>query len=392
MKEAAAKLEFEKAASLRDKIVALEKTMERQVISAAHHRDQDVFALSRREEAAAVAVLLVRDGVISGQHTYFIPNPLEDDHDLLAEVLARFYERHPVPGEILLPAAPDGRQSLEEWLAEQRQGRVQIKIPQRGGAVQLIKMAAKNAAQVFVNQARKDETWRELAVKMQKSLSLQIMPERITCLDISNIGGSQTVGAVVNFRQGEKETAKYRHYKISRADGRPDDYASMAELLERHLKRAAAEDYMPDLLLVDGGKGQLNVARHVLDGLGLEGIVELAGIAKEKGDEGEKIYRPGRKNPLNLAKHSAVLLLFMRIRDEAHRFGITFHRQWRGREAIASPLDRISGIGPARKQAMLKELGSLKRIELAAIEELAKVPGIGPELAKKIWRQLHEKA
>ena len=240
-----------------------------------------------------------------------------------------------------------------------------------------------------MEQARKKETWQDLAGEIKKCLSLQGLPERITCLDISNIGGSQTVGSVVNFWQGEKESARYRHYKISRADGRPDDYSSMAEVMERHLKRAAAEDYMPDLLLVDGGKGQLNVARRVVAGLGMEGMVELAGIAKEKGDEGEKIYRPGRKNSLHLARHSAILLLFMRIRDEAHRFGITFHRQWRGKEALGSPLDAIPGVGPAKKEALLKTMGSLKKIREATLDDLAAVSGIGPQLAKKIWRQLH---
>jgi excinuclease ABC subunit C len=249
-------------------------------------------------------------------------------------------------------------------------------------------MAEKNAKQVFVERVVKKESWQDLGDRMQKVLGLLMPPARITCIDISNIGGSQTVGSVVNFWQGEKDAAKYRHYKITRSDGMPDDYASMAETIERHILRASSEDYMPNLLLVDGGKGQLNVAHRILVDLGMEDLVELAGIAKEKAAEGEKIYRPGRKNPLNLARNSDILLLLMRIRDEAHRFGITFHRKWRNKEALGSPLDAIPGVGLARKKTLLKTLGSLKRIKEARLDELTALPGIGLDLARKIKDRL----
>ncbi len=389
MREVAANLEFERAAMLRDKIVALEKTVERQVVFASHHRNQDVFALARQGAGAAVAVLFVRDGLINGQQAYFIPSPLDDDAGLLDELLARFYDKHPVPDEIVLPIETAGLDTLEEWLVEQRHGQVKFLIPQRGNMVRLVEMAGKNARQC-VEQAAKGEGWQGVATRIQKVLGLEMLPERITCIDISNIGGSQTVGSVVNFWQGKKDAEKYRHYKIMRQDGSPDDYLSMAETMQRHLLRAVDEGYMPNLLLVDGGKGQLNVARRILSDLGMDGQMELAGIAKEKAAEGERIYRPGRKNPLNLARNSDVLLLLMRIRDEAHRFGITFHRKWRNKEALASPLDTILGVGPAKKKALLKTMGSLKRIRAAAQDELAVVPGIGPELAKRIWHDLHD--
>jgi excinuclease ABC subunit C len=388
MRAAVADLAYERAAGLRDKIAALEKTVERQVISASHHLDQDVFALARQGEGCAVAVLLIRDGLINGQHAYFIPHPLDDGRRLLAEVLARFYEQNPVPAELVLPMKPAGLGTLTEWLVEQRQGRVRCRVPQRGDLTRLIAMADRNARQVFVERAGKKESWQDLGDCLRRELQLPAPPIRISCIDISNIGGSQTVGSVVNFYQGRKEAARYRHYKLNRPDGRPDDYASMAETMARHLRRAAADDYMPDLLLVDGGKGQLNVARRILADLGMDGLVELAGIAKEKGTEGEKIYRPGRRNPLNLAGNSEVLLLLMRIRDEAHRFGITFHRKWRQKEAMASPLDKIAGIGPAKKRTLLKTMGSLQRIKEASPAELAAAPGIGPELARKILHTL----
>ncbi|HFQ79779.1 MAG TPA: excinuclease ABC subunit UvrC [Desulfobacterales bacterium] len=390
MEEAAADLQFERAAGLRDQITALGKTMERQVIAAGHHRDEDVFALVRRNGAAALAVLLVRDGVLNGHHSYFIAQPGEDDAELLAEVIARFYAEHPVPSEILLPWQPAGSGVLREWLVEERRGAVVFKLPKRGDLKQLLIMAEKNAGRVFVEQDRVKDAWLNLGEETRKRLFLPRIPERITCMDISNIGGRQTVGAVVNFWQGEKEGTRYRHYKIERPDGRPDDYASMTEVMSRHLKRAAAEGYLPDLLLVDGGKGQLNAARTVLAALSLEREVELAGIAKEHHDEGEKIFRPGRKNPLKIAQNSPVLLLLMRIRDEAHRFGITFHRKWRLKEAMSSPLDAIAGVGKVRKEALLKSLGSLQRLKAASREELAAIPGIGPQLAHKLWLTLRE--
>ncbi len=389
MRAAAADLAYERAAGLRDKISALEKTVERQVIAASHHLDQDIFALARQDEGSALAVLLVRAGLINGQHAYFIGHPLGDDCQLLAEVLTRFYERNPVPAEVILPMKPAGGDILAEWLAERRQGRVKFRIPQRGDLARLIAMAEKNAAQVLIEQAGKKESWQNLAARLRRELQLSAMPERITCIDIANIGSSQTVGAVVNFWQGEKDAARYRHYKLKRPDGRPDDYASMAETMQRHLRRAAAGGYMPDLLLVDGGKGQLNVARRVLASLGMSGLMELAGIAKEKAEEGEKVYRPGRKNHLSLARNSAVLLLLMRIRDEAHRFGITFHRKWRNKAALASPLDIVAGIGPVKKRELLKTMGSLREIREASLAKLVAVPGIGLELARAIKDNLH---
>ncbi len=390
MEAAAVNLEFERAAGLRDQIAALGKTMERQVIAAGHHRDEDIFALVRRDGAAALAILLVRDGVLNGHHSYFIAQPGEDDEELLAEVIARFYAEHPVPAEILLPWQPAGSRVLQEWLVEERRGAVAFKLPRRGGLKQLLVMAEKNAARVFVEQDMVKDAWQNLGLATQKRLALSRIPERITCMDISNIGGRQTVGAVVNFWQGEKEGTRYRHYKLERPAERPDDYASMAEVITRHLKRAAAEGYLPDLLLVDGGKGQLNAARAVLAALNLKREVELAGIAKEHHDEGEKIFRPGRKNPLKIAQNSPVLFLLMRIRDEAHRFGITFHRKWRLKEAMSSPLDAIAGVGKVRKEALLKSMGSLQRLKAASREELAAIPGIGPQLAHKLWLSLRE--
>jgi len=377
-------LDFEQAAVLRDKIVALTKTMEKQVVVAGHARDQDVFGFARQEGVAAVAILLVREGAICGHHHYHLAEPFEDDTLVLTEVLERFYgsDRF-VPCEILTGIEPESRAVLEDWLSDLAERRVAIKVPQRGDLVSLVAMANRNASQVIADHLTKEAAWATMAARLRAALHLDREPERIVCIDISNLGGKQSVGAVVSFCQGKKAAVEYRHYKIASVEG-PDDYASMAEVLRRHLTRVQAEGLLPDLLLVDGGKGQLNVAVQVVEELGLDGWLDLVGIAKEKDEEGEKLFVPGRKNPVLLARHSPVLLLLMGIRDEAHRFGITFHRRWRGRESLRSRLDTITGVGPARKRALLTAFGSIGAMATARPEELAAVPGISMGLAQTI--------
>ena len=389
MREASQALDFEQAALLRDKIKALTQTMEKQVVSAGHHRDQDVFGFARQEAGVALAVLVVRDGVISGHHHYFLPEPFEDDAEVLAEALRRFYaaDRY-LPHEVVVGLELEDREVLEEWLSDLGQRRVTIRLPQRGDMVSLVTMANRNAEQVIIDHLTNDAAWNTMAATLKATLHLRHGPERIICLDISNLGGEQSVGAVVSFWQGKKEAACYRHYKIRSVTG-PDDYASMAELLRRHLSRALAEEMLPDLLVVDGGKGQLRIALEVVRELGLSERLDLVGIAKEKEAEGEKLFIPGRKNPLAMARHSKVLLLLMRIRDEAHRFGITFHRSWRSRDALRSRLDAIPGVGPARKQALLTAFGSLPRLAGVSLEELTAIPGISPALAQKIHTNLN---
>jgi len=388
MNDCARALEFEQAAQYRDKIDALEKTTEKQVVSAGHHRHQDAFGFARVDGAVAVSVLQVRSGLLESHRGYFLPDALDDDASVLAEALSRFYgDTTFFPHEILVPFLPEGADALAEWFKESASHGVTLKRPRRGASVRLLAMAESNARQVFRDREKKARSWRQISAGLMKALALRREPERITCLDISNTGGELSVGSVVSFHQGEKETARYRHYSIKTVEG-PDDYASMREVLSRHLVRAAEGGFMPDLLLMDGGKGQLNIAVSVLTEMGLADDIDLAGIAKEKGEEGEKLYRPGRKNPIILQRHSPVLLLLMRIRDEAHRYGITFHRRKRGRKSLASPLDDIPGIGPARKRMLLRKFGSLKRLKKATVEELTALPGIGGELASVIRERL----
>ncbi|MCX5864620.1 MAG: excinuclease ABC subunit UvrC [Deltaproteobacteria bacterium] len=391
MELAAAALDFEAAAELRDRINSLNKTLEKQQVVAAHGRDQDVLGFARQGDSVAVALLFIRKGAISGQQAFFLADPVGSDPEVLTEVLSRFYgeEGQFLPQEILLPFAGIDDPLLAEWLSEQRGGTVTIACPQRGDRVRLLEMADTNAQQVLVARKTRQGTWQVLAEGLQKALGLSRLPERIECLDISNLGGKQAVGSLVCFIAGEKAKDHYRHYGIHTVEG-PDDYAMMGEVLARRFARGLAENDMPDLLLVDGGKGQLGVAMHALAELGIPGGVELAGIAKEKAGEGEKLYRPGRKNPIILDRHSSVLLYLMRIRDEAHRYGITLHRKLRAKESLTSSLEQIPGVGKARKELLLRELGSMQRIAQASVAELAVVSGIGPFLAAQIWQHLHD--
>lgn len=389
MEKAAASLNFEEAALYRDRIRGLEKTLERQVVVADHARDQDIYGLARRDASVGIAILFVRAGMISGAQTFYLADPIGSDRDILAETIIQYYsaERQP-PHQLLLPLKPDDVELLRERLTELREGPVSIQVPQRGKRMQVMVMARQNAAQVFEEKERREKSWNTLAAALNDTLKLERQPVRIECVDISNIGGKQAVGALSCFRDGVPYKQGYRHYRI-RGGVDPDDYAMMREVLVRRLTKGKAEESLPDLLLVDGGKGQLNLARDVLRELDLEQSLDLVAIAKEKQDEGEKLFRPGRKNPIILPPHSPALHFLMRVRDEAHRFGITRHRSLRKKKTLTSELDTLTGVGKNRKNLLLKEFGSLKRIKEAAPADLQKVPGIGPELANSIFNQLH---
>jgi excinuclease ABC subunit C len=392
MQQAAVALEFEKAALLRDRLQALNKTMEKQVVVSVTgiDKDQDIVGYVRKGAGVALSFINVRQGMVSGQQTFFLLDPIGRDYEVLAEAVRRFYNvEQTVPHELLLPFRTGDNESLEEWLSELRGSRVQVLVPKRGSRLKLMKMAGENARQVHQDLENRQKGWQELAGVLQAKLHLGHVPARIECLDISNISGKQPVGSLVCFIEGEKAAAEYRHYKIT-GDDTPDDYRMMEEVLVRRFAKDKRENDLPDLLLLDGGKGQLNVALRVLEECNLLEKVELASIAKDREGKVEKIYRPGRKNPLGLAGHSPVLLFLMQVRDEAHRFGVNFHRRLRQKKAFASELDQIPGIGQGRKKELLKQMGSLAAIKKAGVDELAAVSGIGPELARLIWSYFHE--
>lgn len=386
MQVASAALDFELAAQLRDQISALNRTLEKQVVATQQASDQDVFGISRQGTAVAIALLCIREGLISGSRTFFLDDPMGEDAVILGQVLNQFYDLDSyLPKEVLLPLEPEDMELLAEKLSDLRGTKVQMLVPQRGDKLQLVAMATANSDQMFAEKEKQRLSWESLAKAMQQKLHLDRAPERIECLDISNISGKQAVGSLVSFERGEPATRNFRHYKIRTVEG-PDDYSMMREVLLRRLSRGLDEGDLPQLFVVDGGKGQLNMALGVAEELGIRDELDWIGIAKERQEEGEKLYKPGRKNPIVLPPHSPVLLYLMRIRDESHRYGVTFHRRLRNSASLRSELDRIPGIGGERKKRLLKHFGSLKRVRQATVEELAEVAGIGAELASQISR------
>ncbi len=390
MESAAETLEFERAASIRDQISALSRTLEKQVISASHNKDQDVLGFARKNAAVSVAILFIRNGLINGSRTFFLADPYGEDQAILSQILGQFYDQNSlIPKEILLPFEPADITLHDERLNDSSATRVHLKVPQKGDNLQLITMANANALQVFEEKEKKKSSWDNLSSSMEKTLRLDRKPTRIECLDISNISGKQAVGSLVCFTEGEADKSNFRHYKIRTVDG-PNDYAMMKEVLERRLKRGLEEETLPDLFVVDGGKGQLGMALAVAGELGITEEIDWIGIAKEKEDEGEKLYKPERKNPIILPAHNPIILYLMRIRDESHRYGVTFHRRLRNKATLTSELDQIPGIGKEKKKQLLKHMGSLKRIKEANCEELIEVNGIGGELASEIFNHFHQ--
>ena len=385
MQKASEVLEFEKAALVRDQLNALAKTLEKQVVVSNLDRDQDVFGYLRKGAGVGIVVMNVRQGMVCGQQVFYLLDPIGNDSEVLGEVLRQFYAREEsVPDELLLPLQVADQTSLVEWLSDIRGKGVRLRIPKRGEGLKLLHMAAANAKQVHIDQENRERSWQELARNLQTKLHLRTFPTRVECLDISNIGGKQPVGSLICFLAGEKAPKEYRHYSI-RGYHEPDDYRMMAEVLTRRFTAGDEQVIIPDLLVIDGGKGHLNVARDVLRDKGLQDQVELVSIAKDKENRTDKVYRPGRKNPIGLMRHSPVLFFLMQVRDESHRFGIALHRRLRLKRAFASELDNVPGIGPSRKKMLLKTLGSPAKVKQASRAELASVPGIGTELAGQIW-------
>jgi len=384
MQDAADQQKYEKAALYRDRISSITRTLEKQIVISQTYTNRDIFGFYRQGASVAIAILFVHRGIINGSRRFFLEEPYGDDEAIISQVIKQLYDIQTIPPpEILLPHHLEDQIVLAERLTDLAERKVTLTVPQRGERIELIRMANNNARQLFEEKEMKHHSWQTLANSMVKKLNLPMPPNRIECLDISNISGTHAVGSLVSFHNGEPENNNYRHYKIKTVDG-PDDYAMMREVIIRRFQRALDEHDFPDLFIVDGGRGQLGVAEAVAKDMGLDESVNLVGIAKERIDEGEKLYRPGRKNAIVLPSHNPVLLYLMKIRDEAHRFGITFHRSLRRKSTLSSTLDTIPGIGAARKKQLLTSIGSLKKISRASVEELERVDGIGTELAMEI--------
>ncbi|HZP41440.1 MAG TPA: excinuclease ABC subunit UvrC, partial [Candidatus Binatia bacterium] len=364
MKAAADEERFEAAARLRDQIQAIEKTQERQQVVEHWGANQDVFGLYREGGCIEVQVLFVRSGKLVGNRSYSFDDQEFPDAEVLEAVLTQFYQAttHDVPDEILLPVAISDADVRAEYLSERRGKKVSILVPQRGDKLRLVDMARTNAQQGFAERRDAGKQRERMVTELQARLHLRNAPKRIECVDIANIQGTESVGAVVAFDEGEPAKAGYRLYRIRSVAG-ADDFASVAEVLRRRFRDAREKGGVPDLLVIDGGLGQLGAAVATLHDLGIDDL-EVVGLAKERVERDataaelrrrpERVFLPGRKNPVVLKPNSTALFLLQRVRDEAHRFANSYHRKLRGRARLASPLDGVAGIGPRRRRALLR--------------------------------------
>jgi excinuclease ABC subunit C len=395
MEAAAARQDFEAAAVHRDRLFALQDTLEKQVATTVDLMDRDVVGMAREGRAALVMVFFVRGGFLLGHRPFYFPETLASDGEVVSSFVKQYYENGPfVPKEVLLPIAPDDQPLLEEWLGEVKGEKVYIIMPQRGEKARLLEMATQNAEKSLAENLDAALDEEKMLDSVQRRLHLKKRPERIECFDLSNIAGAEGVGAMVVFEKSQPAPKAYRKYRIRTAP-EANDYAMLREVLTRRYKEGDGKQPLPDpdLLMVDGGKGQLNMAVSVLKGLGRYGSFELIGIAKkdpERGEAEDKIYKPGRKNPVNLKKDSEVLLFLQRVRDEAHRYVITYHRKRRMMTYRRSVLERIPGIGSKRRAQLLKHFGSLKRIKDAPFEALCAVPGMSRQAARTLFETLRQ--
>lgn len=396
MREAALREEFEAAARFRDRIAAARKAIEQQEMVLGRPQDLDVIGMVEDDLEAAFQVFFVRRGRVMGRRGWVVDRVEDLDTPALVSSLLRelYMEREEVPPRVLSPAWPVDRDVLERWLGERRGGRVEITVPRRGEKRRLQEVVTTNAKEAFVRhklQRATDFASRSRALReLGRAIGLADAPLRIEAFDVSNLGAAEKVGSMVVFEDGLPKRSDYRRFEIRGVPGQ-DDVASMEEMLRRRFARYLEERdrpaperrrfaYPPSLVVVDGGRGQLGVAVKVLRDLGLD--IPAAGLAKRL----EEVYLPGQPEPLRIARGSEALYLLQHVRDEAHRFALDLHRKRRERRALASPLDEIHGIGPARKKALLRRFGSLKRLAKASPDDIAAVPGVGPALA----RQVHE--
>jgi excinuclease ABC subunit C len=397
LEAAVERLEFERAAELRDQIRALAEITAQQKVAGRAGRELDAIAWAVGAHDAAVQVFTVREGRLVGRESFVLEGVDPGaEAELARAFLLQYYERASyVPGEILLPVRPDDAAALRAWLAARRQGPVTLTVPRRGEKARLLEMVRQNAVLAQSEAARRSEAGRqereEALLGIQHALGLPTRPVRMECYDISNTQGAESVASMVVFTEGRPDKSQYRRFKIRTVTG-PNDFASMAEVIRRRfLHQAAAEvagpEYArfaktPDLVLIDGGKGQLSAAIAVMRELGVD--VPVFGLAKEH----EWLFAPERPDPIVLDPNSPPLKLLRHLRDEAHRFAVTYHRTLRTRRNLRSLLDEVPGIGPARRRALLRAFPNLDALRAATVEEIARVPGMTRPAAEAVKQHL----
>jgi excinuclease ABC subunit C len=393
MKVASERTEYERAASIRDKVRAIERTMESQKMAAFRRTELDLVGLARQDNQAAIQLFAVRGGKLVGRDVFLLDAVREaPDGEVLSSFLEQFYARATsIPPQVLIPFELADAADLEAFLFQRRGGPVHLAIPQRGEKRELMALATRNAGETL---AREQARWladegRTLSAleELAEALGLPGPPLRIECYDISNVQGSDSVGSMVVFEEGRPRSGEYRRFRIKTVVG-ANDFASHQEVLRRRFRRARTGEEgseealrwaMPDLVIIDGGKGQVAAAKEVFDELGLHDL-PLAGLAKER----EELFLPGASEPIVLPATSSALYLLQRLRDEAHRFAITYHRDLRSKRQTRSAFDDLPGVGPKRRRALLRVFGSAKRVREAPVEQIAAVPGIGTSLAARI--------
>ncbi|MFZ5911431.1 MAG: excinuclease ABC subunit UvrC [Chloroflexota bacterium] len=407
MQKASEELRFEKAAALRDQLKGIQAIVERQkIVFDANYLDSDVLAMARADGEACVQIFFIRGGKLIGRE-YFILEGTEEtsDPEVIAQFVKQFYtEAASVPEQVMLPQEIEEARIIGQWLKSRRGGeKVEIFVPREGQPRELVQMAAENASETLSAlraQWQADTHKQEQALaELQQALQLTDPPNRIECYDISNTQGTATVGSMVVFEQGVPSKGLYRRFNVNSVAGAPDDFASMEEVLTRRFRRwqAAQEaetgpgskpdasfSFLPDLIIIDGGKGQLGRAVQVLEKYALAGKVPVVGLAKQE----EEIFLPHKSKSILLPRHSQGLYLVQRIRDEAHRFAIMAHRNRRSKLGLASQLDSVPGIGPMRRKTLLKHFGSVDKIKEASIEELAAVKGMTRQAAESVKTSL----
>ncbi len=409
MAQAAAELQFEKAADYRDQLKAIERITARQKVIGSSDTDQDVIAFARDEGDACVQIFFIRHGKLIGREYFMLDNTEgESDHEVLQEFMTQFYDDAAyIPREVLLPSEVEEAHIIEEWLRRKRNTKVTIQVPRRGKKRELVEMAAENAHDTLATlrqQWAADRSKHVQAItELQDALKLPAPPARIECYDISHTQGTQTVGSMVVFVQGAPQKSDYRRFNVQTVGN--DDYGAMREVLTRRFQRyrdtlagelhdpkkvkarsnrPTAWAILPDLLLIDGGKGQLAVGQEVLREFDLEGEIPIASLAKQE----EELFVPDRPISVMLPRRSEALYLVQRVRDEAHRFANEGHRKQRAKVGVASILDSIPGVGPRRRQVLLVRFGSLEALREASVEEIAAVPGIPLDVAEDIKAHL----
>jgi excinuclease ABC subunit C len=405
MRQASAGLKYEQAAQIRDQLDAIQRIVEEQRIISTKFEDSDVIAMASLENNACIQVFFIRGGKLTGREYFLVEDTDQKaDQDLLAEAILQFYDQAPeVPPEILLPREIEEARIIGQWLRGQRGGKkVELLVPRRGEKKKLVAMAADNAASLLVALKNREKSEQERAEgalsDLQTRLNLSSPPMRIECYDISNTQGTALVGSMVVFLEGRPTAAHYRQFNIRGVQG-PDDYASLEEMLRRRFQRLALSreeslkpggktdpsfSSLPDLVLIDGGKGQLNRAAEVLIEFDLLDTIPIAGLAKRY----EEVFLPGEPYPVKFDKDSPGLQLLQRSRDEAHRFAVTAHRKRRSRQGLESSLEKIPGVGPARRQELLKKFQTIQKIREASLEELSQTPKITLKIAQSIKEHL----